>query len=161
MVVRTLVAVLVLVGAASTASAQSAPSPPAYGEALLVVSGRGYGHGVGMSQYGAYGMAKAGRTYDQILSYYYTGTSLGRATTGQLRVLLAEGRQAVALGSSLPFTARDATGHVFRLPAGSFTLGPGLALPAAPPPASAGTKPLPTTPATPAAQPAPKPPLVL
>lgn len=36
-------------------------------------SGRGYGHGVGMSQWGAYGMAKAGYTYDDILRHYFTG----------------------------------------------------------------------------------------
>ena len=37
---------------------------------------KGYGHGVGMSQYGALGMAKEGYTYQQILKHYYTGTNL-------------------------------------------------------------------------------------
>lgn len=37
---------------------------------------RGYGHGVGMSQYGANELAKSGLSYKQILSYYYSGTSL-------------------------------------------------------------------------------------
>lgn len=37
---------------------------------------RGYGHGVGMSQWGANGMAKEGSTYDEILKYYYQGVSL-------------------------------------------------------------------------------------
>ena len=36
----------------------------------------GYGHGVGMSQYGAEAMAKSGSTYKEILSHYYPGTSL-------------------------------------------------------------------------------------
>lgn len=36
----------------------------------------GFGHGVGMSQYGANGAAKAGYTYKQILSHYYSGVSL-------------------------------------------------------------------------------------
>ena len=36
----------------------------------------GYGHGVGMSQYGANGMAKEGYTYEQILTHYYTGTKI-------------------------------------------------------------------------------------
>lgn len=36
----------------------------------------GYGHGVGMSQYGANEMAKEGKTYKEILSYYYTGTKV-------------------------------------------------------------------------------------
>jgi stage II sporulation protein D len=35
-------------------------------------TGRGWGHGVGMCQYGAYGMAKMGLKYDQILKHYYT-----------------------------------------------------------------------------------------
>ncbi len=42
----------------------------------IVISGKGYGHGVGMSQYGAKGMAEKGYTYEQILEYYYTGASL-------------------------------------------------------------------------------------
>ena len=37
----------------------------------------GYGHGVGMSQYGANALAKAGRTYEDILKWYYTGITLG------------------------------------------------------------------------------------
>ncbi len=38
--------------------------------------GRGWGHGVGLCQNGAYGMALAGRTYDQILRHYYTGIDI-------------------------------------------------------------------------------------
>ena len=41
-----------------------------------VVDGRGWGHNVGMSQYGAKGMAEQGYTYDQILRYYFTGVTL-------------------------------------------------------------------------------------
>ncbi len=37
---------------------------------------KGYGHGAGMCQYGAMGMAKQGRTYAEILSYYYQGTKI-------------------------------------------------------------------------------------
>lgn len=43
-----------------------------------VFTTRGYGHGVGMSQYGANGMAKEGYTYKQILTHYYTGISIGQ-----------------------------------------------------------------------------------
>lgn len=39
---------------------------------------RGYGHGVGMSQYGARAMAQSGKTYDEILKKYYTGVTLGK-----------------------------------------------------------------------------------
>ncbi|MEM1207013.1 MAG: SpoIID/LytB domain-containing protein, partial [Acidobacteriota bacterium] len=40
--------------------------------------GRGWGHGVGMSQAGAFGMAARGATYREILEHYYTGVELGR-----------------------------------------------------------------------------------
>ncbi len=43
--------------------------------------GMGYGHGVGMSQSGANGMAKAGYGYREIISYYYSGATVGRAGT--------------------------------------------------------------------------------
>jgi len=41
--------------------------------------GRGHGHGVGLSQHGALGMARAGRSYREILAHYYQGAGLGRA----------------------------------------------------------------------------------
>ena len=40
------------------------------------LKGTGYGHGVGMSQYGAKGMAMSGFTYDQIIKHYYTGVDI-------------------------------------------------------------------------------------
>lgn len=42
----------------------------------VYVSTKGYGHGVGMSQYGALGMAKAGYKYDEIIKYYYQGVEI-------------------------------------------------------------------------------------
>ena len=47
----------------------------AEGDNIVVVT-KGYGHRVGMSQYGADAMAATGKTYAQILSYYYPGTQL-------------------------------------------------------------------------------------
>jgi stage II sporulation protein D len=41
-------------------------------------TGRGFGHGVGMCQVGAYGMAQRGHTYREILTHYYTGVELGK-----------------------------------------------------------------------------------
>lgn len=43
---------------------------------MVVFLGRGFGHGVGLSQWGARGMAAAGRTYKEILRYYYTGVEI-------------------------------------------------------------------------------------
>jgi stage II sporulation protein D len=42
----------------------------------FILTGRGWGHGVGMCQVGAYGMARVGKTYEQILKAYYTGIEL-------------------------------------------------------------------------------------
>lgn len=44
---------------------------------VFTIRGGGYGHGVGMSQMGAQGMAKAGKTYKQILEFFYQGTEVG------------------------------------------------------------------------------------
>lgn len=44
---------------------------------VFTVRGSGFGHGIGMSQYGAYGRAKAGHTYRQILGFYYDDTTIG------------------------------------------------------------------------------------
>ena len=62
---------------------------PAHGASRLVVRGAGFGHGVGMSQYGAFGFAQKGTDHKTILRHYYTGTQIGRlAGGGQARVLL-------------------------------------------------------------------------
>ena len=44
----------------------------------IEITTRGFGHRVGMSQYGAQAMAKAGSTYGEILAHYYTGTELDK-----------------------------------------------------------------------------------
>ena len=58
-----------------------AASTPASGAALppsvFVLTGQGFGHGIGMSQWGAHGLASDGWNYRQILDYYYRETSLG------------------------------------------------------------------------------------
>jgi stage II sporulation protein D len=51
------------------------------GQAEFVFLGRGWGHGVGMCQNGAFGMALAGQTYDQILRHYYTNIDIVPAST--------------------------------------------------------------------------------
>jgi stage II sporulation protein D len=51
------------------------------GETEFLFLGRGWGHGVGLCQNGAYGMALAGATYDRILEHYYTGIQIVPAST--------------------------------------------------------------------------------
>jgi stage II sporulation protein D len=50
-----------------------------------VFTGRGWGHGVGLCQVGAYGMAAAGHDYREILSHYYAGTRVVSRGQGPLR----------------------------------------------------------------------------
>ena len=45
----------------------------------VIMSGKGYGHGVGMSQWGAYAMAQAGKTAQEIVLHYFTGVTLDSA----------------------------------------------------------------------------------
>ena len=59
------------------------------------VRGAGWGHGVGMSQWGAYGYAKQGGTYREILDHYYRNTQLGSVPGGAVRVLLQPNRSTV------------------------------------------------------------------
>ena len=57
------------------------PKRKAGGEIEAVVfAGKGWGHGVGLCQVGAYGMALRGADYRQILAHYYTGTKIERLT---------------------------------------------------------------------------------
>ena len=68
--------------ASATALLPLPPLPLAWAEpqepaaVTLLVSGRGFGHGIGMSQWGAYGLARRGADYSAILSHYYPGTQL-------------------------------------------------------------------------------------
>jgi stage II sporulation protein D len=61
---------------------------PAAADGAWVIKGRGFGHGVGLSQYGAYGYAQHGRNYKQILGHYYRNTKVAKGRTGRVRVLL-------------------------------------------------------------------------
>jgi stage II sporulation protein D len=62
---------------------------PAESASRLVVRGAGFGHGVGMSQWGAFGFAQNGTDHASILRHYYSGTQIGTlAGGGEVRVLL-------------------------------------------------------------------------
>lgn len=60
----------------STVQNTSLQSESVFGD--LTIYGQGFGHGVGMSQSGAKGMAKAGYRYDEILKHYYSGITVER-----------------------------------------------------------------------------------
>ncbi len=77
----------------------AAPAAPA--ATRLVIKGAGFGHGVGMSQYGAYGYAVKGTNYRDILAHYYTGTALGTLTSNpDVTVLLRSSPTAAFSGAA-------------------------------------------------------------
>ena len=114
------------VSASAGVRAPSPTTPAAVTATTFLVSGRGWGHGVGMSQYGALGYAQDGWTYDQILGHFYTGAELGPSPVAGVRVLVAEAKGSVTVRSSVPFRVRDVFGKTYALPAGDVPLGPKL-----------------------------------
>jgi stage II sporulation protein D len=126
---RTLVlvaGVLLLVAGPAAPARVAEPAPS--GAATFVVTGHGWGHGVGMSQYGAYGYAQKGFGYAKIVLHYFSGTELGDAPVSRVRVLLTSGAKSLKLGSAADFRVRDATGVVHTVAAGTYTLTPALKL---------------------------------
>jgi stage II sporulation protein D len=85
----------------------------------LAISGHGFGHGIGLSQWGSEARAAAGQTHQEILSFYYPGTKLGTAPGRKVRVLLAE-RPRVIFGSAAAFTVVDAAGRTVAFAAGHY-----------------------------------------
>jgi stage II sporulation protein D len=152
---RTVFAVIALSGAVAFASApyaarSSAPKQyvaPSGSGVLFLISGHGWGHGVGMGQWGAQGYAQQGYTYDQILAAYYPGTTLGQTTATSIRVLLADAKSSLAISSGQPLTVEDGDGIDHTLAAGTATLTPALQLAVDGGPSRALTPPLTFSPA--------------
>ena len=133
-----------------------------------MVQGWGFGHGVGMSQYGALGKALRGMDAGSILASYYglrpTQLAVGQEPT-RIRVGLTMGAPGVAVTSNGPFRVVEGSGRVLAessggtwkaVPAGSgVKLVPpsGYTPPAAPAPAPTTTAPPPPAPPAPAATP--------
>jgi stage II sporulation protein D len=94
--------------------------------AFMFVAGHGWGHGVGLAQYGAYGYALHGWTYDKIVAHYYPGTELGQSDLRRVRVLLAAKARRAVISSQTQFVVRDGKGKKHKLRAGSQALGPAM-----------------------------------
>ncbi len=130
-----LTAVALTLGGASVAEGDvgvvgvvgAAPSVRVPNHATLKISGRGFGHGHGMSQYGAQGAARQGLSAKQIVAFYYPHTLAGKAggkvkvlisadTDNNTTVLTAPGLKVVDLGngSSHPVPTAGAIGKATR-----------------------------------------------
>ncbi len=94
-------------------SAAAVLVPASGASADYVIDGRGFGHGVGMSQYGAHGYAlREDRDFRWILGHYYPGTSVGRVASSRVRVVLRDTRVPKLCGAT---RARAAGGRTLRL----------------------------------------------
>jgi stage II sporulation protein D len=77
-------------------------APAAQAATKLTITGAGFGHGIGMSQYGTYGYSLHLKTYDFILGHYYTGTALGQLDANpEVKVLLQGGKKSIAFSGGL------------------------------------------------------------
>ena len=95
----------------------------------LIVSGHGWGHGVGMSQWGAYGYARHGWGYRRILFHYYPGTRLKKGGEPNVRVLLLQGAPAARIGCGTQITVTDGRRFTRHLRAKTYNVGPRFLLP--------------------------------
>ncbi len=120
-----LVAALGLTAGAAPSGSTPLPAPTIRAQPTFFITGHGWGHGLGMSQYGAYGYAQHGWTYDAIIKHYYTGTTIGQAPATKVRVLLADKAKQVTIASNLPFQVVDGAGSKHALDAGSYVVGAG------------------------------------
>src|SRR5881227_4285552 len=94
-----ILALIAVLAAATAGSARAATT--------LIVTGHGWGHGVGMSQWGAYGYALHGWKYRRILAHYYPGTKMSRVGDMRVRVLLTQGASSVTVGCASSIRVTD------------------------------------------------------
>src|SRR5690348_5106653 len=95
----------------------------------LIVTGHGWGHGVGMSQWGAYGYALHGWKYRRILAHYYPGTRMSNVGDMRVRVLLGQGANVATIGCATSMKVTDGRRLTRTLKGGNYGVGPKLSLP--------------------------------
>jgi stage II sporulation protein D len=87
----------------------------------FTIRGAGWGHGWGMSQYGAYGAARKGLSWKQILAFYYRGTRLSKVPAGtKIKVwITADNDNSLRVLPARGLTVSDTAGHRYTLPDGA------------------------------------------
>jgi stage II sporulation protein D len=107
----TLAAAILLISASPAAAWSTATK--------FTINGHGWGHGIGMSQWGAYGYAKHGWTYTAILKHYYTGVAFAsKVANSNVRVRLRSGLKSVKVTCPAAYTVRG-TGNAVQIPGGT------------------------------------------
>ena len=96
---RRRVAVLASLASVLSFASAATPGPAAASTATFRFYGSGFGHGIGMSQWGAYGLALKGWTHQQILTHYYSHTTVAQAASepAKIRVGLVDSVRSVHL----------------------------------------------------------------
>lgn len=87
----------------------------------FTIRGAGWGHGWGMSQYGAYGAARKGLSWKQILGFYYPGTRLSSMSRGtKIKVwITADNDSTLRVLPATGLTVTDTAGHRYTVPTGA------------------------------------------
>lgn len=116
---RRLIAPLAALAASVATALVALPAPPAAhaaGPASVTLDGSGWGHGRGLSQYGAKGAAQSGLTAGEILDFYYPGTQSARAGGAITALLTADTTDNLIVGHRTGLQARSVrTGQVWSL----------------------------------------------
>ena len=102
-----------------TSSARAEEVYPRPSTGAYALSGHGFGHGIGMSQWGANGAAARGLTYQQILAFYYPGTTVSVVANSAIRVRLAADAGSVRVSATAGLAAVLSSGVSTTLPAGA------------------------------------------
>ena len=129
---RRLALALVAVAALFGPAAATPQGPVAASVTTFVITGRGWGHGVGMPQWGAYGYAQHGFTYDRILAHFYPGTTLAVPPAARIKVLLVDSIRKIVVSSQDPFTVIGGDGIRHQIAGGNYPLTPALKVKLAP-----------------------------
>lgn len=99
----------------ATATALTLAAPSAGASERVVIRGGGWGHGIGMSQYGAYGLAKRGKSSGAILKHYYRGVDVARRRMPKVRVGLLQYDSSIGMSSNggrVKFKVAGANGSI-------------------------------------------------
>ena len=113
--------ILIAISAVLTTIPAHADSAISARSGSFTIRGAGWGHGWGMSQYGAYGAARIGLSWKQILAFYYRGTRLSKLPNGtKIKVwITADNDNSLRVMPASGLAVSDTAGHRYTVPTGA------------------------------------------